>query len=382
MGWADCGTDSNGRPIGYAHQGICDHPGCEVKIDRGLDYACGGTHGTADGGCELYFCHEHLDPKRHQCSQGGVVAMSNNDLIAKAKSACAVIPLLVADKPGDRVLIRSLDEEALDQCEWTADEVSHERAWVEANAFVELRAIAEPLATALEQADRDLAAANETILRVRAEANEQRARADRAERELSDIYSYLKDELAAHDGCAPATVEAVLNERDEARAELARIKGAALGEELGRIAYRHAETERCGSTAMQSHEDRAALLDAVRVLTADQKEAEAERIQQHLKWTNERARFHAEAGRLTSERDAALAAVRALTVGCEQMQAENQRLATGLTRCEKDLGDAQDLATELVRRIDKVPAIDDEGHGIVSMDDVMKILRTGRGQPK
>ncbi len=45
MGWANCGEDSQGRPIGYAHEGICDHPGCEARIDRGLEFACGGMHG-------------------------------------------------------------------------------------------------------------------------------------------------------------------------------------------------------------------------------------------------------------------------------------------------------------------------------------------------
>ena len=60
MGWANCGNDSNGRPIGYAHEATCDHPGCDKKINRGLSYACGGMHGTGDGGCEGYFCWTHL----------------------------------------------------------------------------------------------------------------------------------------------------------------------------------------------------------------------------------------------------------------------------------------------------------------------------------
>src|SRR5690242_1453939 len=60
MGWGDCGTDSKGRPIGYVHEATCDHPGCEEKIDRGLAYACGGMHGTGEGGCEGYFCYKHL----------------------------------------------------------------------------------------------------------------------------------------------------------------------------------------------------------------------------------------------------------------------------------------------------------------------------------
>lgn len=73
MGWADCGDDSKGRPIGYAHAGTCDHPGCEAEIDRGLGYACGGMHGDGCLGgdpeidwsaeyvaCEGYFCGSHL----------------------------------------------------------------------------------------------------------------------------------------------------------------------------------------------------------------------------------------------------------------------------------------------------------------------------------
>lgn len=59
MGWADCGNDSEGRPIGYAFEAVCDHPGCEKEIDRGLSYACGGMHGE-DPGCEKYFCDAHL----------------------------------------------------------------------------------------------------------------------------------------------------------------------------------------------------------------------------------------------------------------------------------------------------------------------------------
>ena len=66
MGWADCGVDSNGRPIGYAFDATCDLPaGCDTKIDRGLAYACGDMHGEGsdgkgDGYCEKYFCSGHL----------------------------------------------------------------------------------------------------------------------------------------------------------------------------------------------------------------------------------------------------------------------------------------------------------------------------------
>ncbi|UTU09677.1 hypothetical protein CcrBL47_gp392 [Caulobacter phage BL47] len=59
MGWADCGTDSKDRPIGYAHAATCDHAGCAAEIHRGLAYACGDMHGTSVG-CEGYFCADHL----------------------------------------------------------------------------------------------------------------------------------------------------------------------------------------------------------------------------------------------------------------------------------------------------------------------------------
>lgn len=59
MGWANCGIDSKGRHIGYAFPTICDHPGCNERIDRGLVYACGGMHGEVEHGCEGYFCETH-----------------------------------------------------------------------------------------------------------------------------------------------------------------------------------------------------------------------------------------------------------------------------------------------------------------------------------
>ncbi len=60
MGWAHCGKDSAGRPIGYAYRATCDEPGCHARIDRGLAYACGGMHGTGEHYCEGYYCEEHL----------------------------------------------------------------------------------------------------------------------------------------------------------------------------------------------------------------------------------------------------------------------------------------------------------------------------------
>ena len=59
MGWADCGTDSRGRPIGYAVEATCDHPGCGQRIHRGLPFVCGTMHGEEDYACEGYFCEKH-----------------------------------------------------------------------------------------------------------------------------------------------------------------------------------------------------------------------------------------------------------------------------------------------------------------------------------
>lgn len=59
MGWGDCGTDSEGRPIGYVFEAICDEPGCDEQIDRGLSYACGDMHGEDEYSCEKYFCEKH-----------------------------------------------------------------------------------------------------------------------------------------------------------------------------------------------------------------------------------------------------------------------------------------------------------------------------------
>ena len=60
MGWGDCGTDEDGRPIGYVFAATCDEEGCEAKIDRGLGYACGGMHGFNEWDCDKYFCGDHL----------------------------------------------------------------------------------------------------------------------------------------------------------------------------------------------------------------------------------------------------------------------------------------------------------------------------------
>jgi len=60
VGWARCGTDDKGREIGYAISATCDHHDCDKRIDRGISYACGGHHLSADVYCERYFCADHM----------------------------------------------------------------------------------------------------------------------------------------------------------------------------------------------------------------------------------------------------------------------------------------------------------------------------------
>src|SRR5690242_17570170 len=60
MGW-EIGYDSNWkRDIGYGIPALCDYPGCNKLIDRGLSYVCGGELYGGEHGCGLYFCVDHL----------------------------------------------------------------------------------------------------------------------------------------------------------------------------------------------------------------------------------------------------------------------------------------------------------------------------------
>lgn len=49
------------RDVGYGVPAICDHPGCNKEIDRGLSYVCGGEPYGGQLGCGLYFCEQHLE---------------------------------------------------------------------------------------------------------------------------------------------------------------------------------------------------------------------------------------------------------------------------------------------------------------------------------
>jgi hypothetical protein len=60
MSWSIGYDESWKRDIGYGVPALCDHPDCNVEINRGLSYVCaneepyGGNHG-----CGLYFCEMH-----------------------------------------------------------------------------------------------------------------------------------------------------------------------------------------------------------------------------------------------------------------------------------------------------------------------------------
>lgn len=59
MGWAFCGKNDHGQETGYGVEAICDEPGCEAVIDRGLAHVCGRMHEDSET-CHRYYCSEHL----------------------------------------------------------------------------------------------------------------------------------------------------------------------------------------------------------------------------------------------------------------------------------------------------------------------------------
>ena len=72
MGWS-IGYDSNWhRDIGYGVPAICDFPGCNKKINRGLSYVCGSEPYGGDYGCGLYFCSEHFNYRKPRGCQGDI----------------------------------------------------------------------------------------------------------------------------------------------------------------------------------------------------------------------------------------------------------------------------------------------------------------------
>lgn len=67
MGWQIGYDENRERDIGYGVPAICDHPGCNEEIDRGLAYVCGGEPYGGDKGCGLYFCENHLVTRGNLC---------------------------------------------------------------------------------------------------------------------------------------------------------------------------------------------------------------------------------------------------------------------------------------------------------------------------
>ncbi|MFI1095126.1 hypothetical protein [Streptomyces sp. NPDC020917] len=53
----------NGEQInaGYGVEAVCEEPGCDEGIDRGLAFLCGVTPGGDEYGCGGYFCGKHLN---------------------------------------------------------------------------------------------------------------------------------------------------------------------------------------------------------------------------------------------------------------------------------------------------------------------------------
>ena len=65
MGWAHCGPNRHGQQTGYGVSAVCDEPGCDEQIDRGLGYLCGdnyilGALHDHDFTCAKYYCEKHL----------------------------------------------------------------------------------------------------------------------------------------------------------------------------------------------------------------------------------------------------------------------------------------------------------------------------------
>lgn len=152
-----------------------------------------------------------------------------------------------------------------------------------------LMAAAPALADLAEQQATDIAAANASILKLRAEVEEQRAETGAVRAAWEAEHSMGGSEPEPALTCMLLALKAIrdqkqgmedgfrtlIAERDAARSELARIKGAGLAETIQPIAERHDFVDGCSSTRTknsQEHKDRATLLDAVRVLTAERDE--------------------------------------------------------------------------------------------------------------
>lgn len=60
MGWSISYDSDWERDIGYGVPAICDYPGCNQAIARGLSAVCGSDAYGGEFGCGLYFCYKHL----------------------------------------------------------------------------------------------------------------------------------------------------------------------------------------------------------------------------------------------------------------------------------------------------------------------------------
>lgn len=65
MSWS-IGWDNHWqRDVGYGVPAYCDYPDCNIEIDRGLAFVCGGEPFGGMYGCGLYFCGKHLILGKH-----------------------------------------------------------------------------------------------------------------------------------------------------------------------------------------------------------------------------------------------------------------------------------------------------------------------------
>jgi hypothetical protein len=102
MGWEFCGTDDDGREIGYGVAATCDFPGCAEKIDRGLAYVCGTMHG-GENGCGKYFCDKHNGPSKHDCECLKSCAAGEHFWYEVPASRCYVCGVEVEDLEADSI---------------------------------------------------------------------------------------------------------------------------------------------------------------------------------------------------------------------------------------------------------------------------------------
>lgn len=48
---------------------VCEQPGCEAVIDRGITHVCGADPAGGNGGCGLTFCGAHLRGPNQTCER-------------------------------------------------------------------------------------------------------------------------------------------------------------------------------------------------------------------------------------------------------------------------------------------------------------------------